>query len=55
MKWPTGIFTNMWNAILADELTDDAIAEIKMGDDLRKLKLPRDMDPKELLDKMAAI
>ena len=55
VEWPTGIFTNMWNAILADELTDDAIAEIKMGDDLRKLKLPRDMDPKELVEEMASI
>ena len=55
VEWPTGIFTNMWNAILEDELLDDAIAEMEVEDDLTKLKLPMDMDLKELLDKMAAI
>ena len=37
VEWPTGIFTNMWNAILKDELPDNATTEMEMEDDLRKL------------------
>jgi len=55
VEWPNGISTNMWNAILDDEKPEDAIAEMKMEDDLRKIDLPRDNDPKKLLAKMAAI
>ena len=40
MERPNGIFMNMWNANLEDEKPDDAIAEMKMENDLRKIKLP---------------
>ena len=49
VKWPSGIFMNMWESVLADELPDDAVAEMEVEDDLRKLKLPNNKDPKELL------
>ena len=55
MEWPNGIFTNMWNATLDDEKPDNVITEMKMEDDLRKIKLSRDKDPKKLPAKMAAI
>ena len=55
MDWPTGIFSDMWDGILADEQPDDAVTEMAMEDDLRKLKLPKDKDPKELQENMAAI
>ena len=55
MKCPGVILTNKWESILVDELPDDAVAEMEMEDDLRKLKLPKGKDPKELLADMAAI
>ena len=42
MKWQNIIFSNMWAAILADELLEDAVTEMEVEDDLRKLKLPND-------------
>ena len=45
----------MWAGILADEQPDDAVAEMAMEDDLRKLKLPNDKDPKDLEEHIAAI
>ena len=54
-KWPNWKFSKMMAAILADELPDNAVAEMKMEDDLRKLKLPKDKDPKELHTDMAAV
>ena len=36
----------MWTAIRADELLDDAVAEMEMEDDLRMLKLSKDEDLK---------
>ena len=45
----------MWGSILADELPDDAVAEMEMKDDLRQLKLPKSKDPNELPADMAAI
>ena len=50
-----GIFTNMWEEVLADELPDDNFAEMEMNDDLRKLKISKNKDPKELPLEMAAI
>ena len=47
-KWPNEKFSKMWGAILADELLDNDVAEIEMEDNLRKLKFPKDKDPKEL-------
>ena len=52
---PTGTFSDMWEGILADEQPDDAVTEMAIEDDLRKLKLPKDKDPKELQEHMAAI
>ena len=45
VEWPSGIFTNMRELVLADELPDDAATETEMEDDLRKCKLPKDKDP----------
>ena len=53
--WRNKIFRNIWEQVLADELPDDDIVEIGMDDELRKLKLPRDKDPRELLGDIAAI
>ena len=53
--WPNGIFTNMWEQVPVDEFPDNDVAETEMDDGLRKLKPPRNKDPKYLLVDMAAI
>ena len=46
----------MWESILAGKLPDDAVAEMEIEeDDLRKLKLSKDKDTKELLVDMGEI
>ena len=56
VKWTSGISTNMWESVLADDLPDDAVAEMEMEeDDLRNFKIPKDKDPKELLVDMGEI
>ena len=53
--WPNEFSTNIWEQVLADGFPDNDVAEMEMDDDLGKLKLPRDNDPKELLADMVAI
>ena len=54
-NWPTGIFSDMWAGILADEQPDNVVTEMAMEDNLRKFKLPKDKDPNELQENMAAV
>ena len=45
----------MWEAILANKQPVNAVAEMAIEDDLRKLKLPKDKDPKELQENMVVL
>ena len=53
--WPGEKFTRIWTRIKEDEKPDDKIAEFELDEDLRKIKLSRKKDPKDLLAKILTV